>query len=190
MTRRFLDDIRDDINGFMADNSTGNFTLAEDRTIRLDMLDSLKQDEASVNGSSPVSFNVTSVFQVMQLVYDSSNGGDAEFLKVDLPNGVIVLNTTPGFSYRVAAEISMEGINNTHYDFAIGIDGVPGNFISQITGNGVAQGRPISTSAVRFVPTANADAVISFMVKSPDGASTITVNSIGMLVAVIPTNNP
>ncbi len=188
MTRRFLDDIKEDIAQLWPNNITGAISPADLRGPVLDMVDSLKQDECELEGSAPtVGLALTGTFVSLTTVFDGESGGDGVFLKPDFANGVIVGATTAGFSYLITGDITVEANNNETIELVVGVNGVPTGFIGALTGN---SNNDLSVSISHFVRTSESDAVYTLMARAADGAATIDIQEASMIAIIWPTNNP
>ena len=190
MTRRFLDDIKADIATLMEDNTTGDFLLAQDRQLRIDMIDSTINDECVLLASTPVASIPTTVgWTILGTgVYDTATGGDATFLKANLVAGTIVSNTTPGFTYSAEGFVSFEGANNAAYEFAIGRNGTPSLLVTKTTGSG--PGDPSNAYFQALDLSALADTSFSIMCRTPDGVNTMDLAQCYFVLTVKPTSNP
>ncbi|AUR97446.1 hypothetical protein NVP1239O_10 [Vibrio phage 1.239.O._10N.261.52.F6] len=188
MTRRFLDDIRAEINTYLV--AGGDTTASELNPTLIDMLDSTIEDESAIfslvqTDNVPTTTEWT---KINTTVYGGSQGGDGVFLKPDFANGQIVTNTVAGFSYNVGAAISFEGQANTRFDFRLLKDGIPVGIIDIQTGEG--NNDPITANPRAYIPSADSDAVFSVGVRSPDGANNIDIISAVLYATILPTNNP
>ena len=66
MARRFLDDVRADIQSLLPDNITGEISPADMRTLLTDITDSTIQDECIITGDVGATFALTGAFQPIQ----------------------------------------------------------------------------------------------------------------------------
>lgn len=188
MTRRFLDDVRDDLNTLLV---TGGETKADEiRPLLIDMIDSTIQDECAIASVVQTDNIATSPawLKLNTTIFGIDIGGDGVFLKPDFSAGEITTSTTAGFSYDVGAAISFEGQANTRFDFQLLKDGVPVGAIDIQTGQG--NNDPITALPRAYIPSADSDAVFSVGVRSPDGANTVDVISAILYINILPTNNP
>ncbi len=188
MARRFLDDIRTDIANEMADNVLGDITPAIMRARLNDLIDSTIGDEADLfSTSSTAGIVLTGTFASLATIYDAEAGGDGDFLNTAFAAGTITGTSTPGFTYTIAASITVMGANNEEIEFAIGINGVAGDFFATLVGDGL---RAYSVSLIGLDRSASASAVYTLMARASDGAATITVDAVRLVVVIQPTNNP
>ena len=189
MTRRFLDDIRNDVTTILVTN--GETTAAEMRGMMLDMLDSTIQDEAVIASNVP-SLAVPTAITFIPLttgIYDAEVGGDADFITVDIINGTIKSSTTAGFTYELEGKVSFQDLGvNTPINFAILRNGIQQGFIAEMTGGG--NNRPRTASFSHVVLSAESDAIFTIGVQTPNGVQNIDINSIAMSCTIQPTNNP
>ena len=188
MARRFLDDIRSDIASQFADNSNGNISPADLRSVTVDMLDSSVQDECDIFSTAPtVGLVLNGTFSDLTTIYDGQEGGDGLFLIPSFASGMVAGTSTPGFTYVVIADITVEASNNEEIDFSIGINGVATGFIGSVVGDGM---RDQSVRVENLDRTAPASAVYTLMARAADGAATPTIQDVILRVIIVPTNNP
>lgn len=187
MTRRFLNNVRTDLNTVLV---TGGDTTADElRPLLIDMIDSTIQDECAIYSTVPhagVSVG-TSWTKINNDTYDTSRGGDGVFLKPSFASGDIETASTAGFSYNVIATISFYGGNNDMYEFSIGENGTPVGATSSITGQGV--NTLVSTTVFYQINAAPSDALYSLYAQSSVASDTIDIASCQLQVTVVPTNN-
>ena len=191
MTRRFLDEIRAEINAQIVTNAAGDITAALLNPLMIDTIDSCIQDECAI-ASNTTSLAVPTTATWASLgtgVYDIVTGGDGDFLSPDEVIGDISSSDTAGFTYLVEGKVSIEGINqNTSIEFSILADGVPVGFIASVTG-GHGE-RPLSTSFSHLSLSTPAGTHYTIGVNTPNGAETIDIGSVGLSLTIQPTNNP
>lgn len=194
MSRRFLDDIKTDIASLMADNGTGDFTLAQDRIIRVDTIDSTIDDEAAIYSSTPVAGPIATTIAFSSLttgLYDTAIGDDSvggAFLNTDPTNGVIVSKNIAGFHYNIEAGVNFTPSNGVTYDFSIGINGVEGFRTASVTGQ--PGGDPASISLKRISLSTPLSASFSLMCRTPDGVDSLDIIEAVLIATIKPTNNP
>jgi hypothetical protein len=190
MTRRFIDDIKNEINTLMADNASGDFTLAMDRSIRFDMLDSTVQEEATIlsNHVESLGYPVTGSYALLSSVYNETIGGDGTFLIVNESAGQITTTVTPGFTYFGLVALSIQGPNNADYLFTISENGVQIGYQAAVTSTGGTN--RLSMSFPLEVNAAPASASYGVSIMSPNGAATVDILDINFRLAVLPTFNP
>lgn len=193
MSRRFLDDIKADITSMMADNASGDFTLAMDRAIRNDTIDSTVEDEAAIYTAVPVPGPIATTVAFSSLttgLYDTAIGDDSAaegFLNTDEVNGTITGSATPGFTYDLRALLSFTPANGVTCDISIGVDGVEGFHIGSTTGQ--PGGDPATVSVDRIIKSASASSVFTIMVRTPAGVSSLTIVSAALIAIIKPTHN-
>lgn len=203
MPRRFLDDIRADVNTLknraatdFPDNNIGSITPAvlrtyqeDSMTLRIDEIDSQKQDEAFLIATTD-QLNVSIGANWTTLTtYDVASGDDSAgqgFLKVNQAGGIITTKDVSGWTYKAAAFVSFEGAGNVRYDLAIMANGVPVGFIGSTTGEGAAD--PVSVAATHTDPSTQANTEFSIAMKT-DSAGDIDIFSAVLEVTIMPTNN-
>lgn len=189
MARRFLDDIKADIDTiFVAEG--GMRVETEHKPILLDIIDSLKQDEGGIYGLTTVpSVAVTATYSALTSIYEAQAGGD-DFIIPDFAAGTVAAGTTAGFTYTVFASLSFEGSNNDQFDFTVLADGAPLGVGESVTGRGTGNGRPVPVNIRTGILSTPADTVFALAIKSPDGNSNINVLSGSLYIVIEPTNNP
>lgn len=188
MTRRFLDDVRTDL---IAQLTTGNETPAPTLNgLLLDMIDSTIQDEAVIYGITPVDNHpTTTTFVPINVGYDVTVGGDAEFLKMNDASGEAQGATVAGYTYSIKGQITVIASNGQRYEFVILRNGVDQlGVVRGLTGDG--NNDPVGVDLSGFTISALSDAVYTIGVRSPDGANDIDIQAIGLSATILPTNNP
>lgn len=196
MARRFLDDVRADIISGFADNTTGLITAAAMRQITRDMVDSSVDDEAGITAVAtlPLTFTVPATFTPLNgalagaTLFDVTIGGDGEFLIPQATQGAIVTASTPGFTYVSEAVIQLEMANNAEIEMALGIGGLPGQFVTNIVGRG--PGRAVGGFAKRYIAAAAASSSFQVLVRAPSGPEQVTLVEATLGLVIKPTNNP
>ena len=189
MPRKFLDNIRTEISTLFADNTTGDISAADLQQVTLDMVDSLAQDEGFIYGdvtTAPIALTATPI--PISTGYTTSVGGVPGFVILNQAGGSIQLGPTAGFSYELKAQITIATTVNEEVHFQLGVNGSPVGYIGSISG--AAGGNEVSV-AVEFIRlTSLSNEVWQIYASAPDGAATMTINSIFLFAAVLPTNNP
>jgi hypothetical protein len=186
MTRRFLDDIRDDVNAGIISNGVGSISALVLNPLMIDTLDSTISDEAKLRrDAEQLAVPLTTSFTT-PIIYDYEEGGDGSFLIVNQGAGTITSSSTPGFSYGFTLGLTMIGTLNARYDLSGMVDGVQQGFISSGTGEG--PGDPISllitgTSLSTFPSNA-----LSLGLRT-DNAGDVTILNASMRLDILPTNN-
>jgi len=191
MTRRFLDDVRADINSMIVTNTTGDITAAILAPLMIDTIDSTIQDECAISSNTPsLGVASTPVWQSLSTgIYDNVIGGDGNFLNPDVLTGTVTSSAIAGWTYELEGKISIEGINqNTSIEFSILADGVPVGFIASVTG-GHGE-RPLSTSVSHIALSTPASTVYTLGYQTPNGNETIDIGSVGLSMTIQATNNP
>jgi hypothetical protein len=189
--RRFLDDVRQDINDIIKTNGNAEITAPLLNGLMIDMVDSTIQDESVIASNIPSGpIPTTTTFTPLTTgIYDESSGGDGNFLKPDPINGEVVSGPIAGFSYTVRGLVSISDTqNNRLINFVILKDGVPAGFISQNVGRG--NGKPTSLSIEHYSLSTPSNTVYQIGVETPDGANTVDILSIGLSLTIQATNNP
>lgn len=212
-TRRFLDDIRTDIDTndqYRIDNIYTNTdeSISGDTVgvwmqaavqIQADMLRSLADSEALLSGSTTTSFPITDTWVNLSdallgsgSMFDIAIGDDSAgegFLKIDMPSGTITGKDVAGYTYNAIGALGVDAGTNEVIEVAIGLNGSPNTaFVGSVIGTGGV--REQSVYVERYTLSAPANAVYSLMVRAPDGAATIQVTPRNWGLAVKPTDNP
>lgn len=189
MARGFLDPIRTRIAALYV--TGGGIEAPTEGSLMLDLLDSSIQDEAAIasNISSIAVPTAVAWTPLTTGIYDTSVGGDADFLKVDVVAGTITTSATAGFTYILEGVISFSDVSsNTAIEFSILADGVQVGFIAAMTGGGGA--RPRTASFSHVILSASTNAVYTIGVQTPAAINSIDIISIGLSATIQPTNNP
>jgi hypothetical protein len=187
MSRRFLDDVRTDVNTQLVTNGTGAITASILNPIILDTIDSTIPDECFLSGDATAAIPIGVTYTQLSTAFNNQAGGDGDFLKPDVVNGQVETSTTAGFTYSVSTRVSFYGTTNSDFDFTIFQDGVAIGFAGGETGEGVND--PVTGVASVLVNSAPTNALYSVAVKSSQ-ASTIDIIDILLSVIILPTNNP
>lgn len=189
MTRRFLDDVRADLSNLMTDNTQGLIEASSLLSLQIDVIDSVIQDECALQMSTRVdNYALTDVMAPLLGAFDGAQGGDAEFLKVDVGAGTITTATIAGYSYDITGIISFEGGANDEYAVQLLVDGVPYGFKGSLTAEGPND--PVEGTFRAVINAATADAVLQFGIQSQDATDTVDILDAVLYVEVQPTNNP
>ena len=191
MTRKFLDDVRTQVDTLLADNNAGDISPLDVRTVLNNIIDSTIQDEAQLASTAAFTPYTLSVGSYAVIggsgVYDTSRGDDGDWLNINLNAGTVTGSATPGYSYTVKAGVTFSGLaNNEVVDLAIGVNDTPQGFVTNIVGDGGS--RPGSRYWEGGVLTAGTSDVFSIMAQT-DTAGTIQIDAITLTVIVEPTNN-
>lgn len=193
MTRKFLDDVRAEIDVNFPDNTTGAITPALTRSTLHDIVDSTVSDEALIAGAPEVTgYALTTTFSALTTgLYSAEAGGDGSFLTTNIAAGNITTSPTAGFTYSVSAALTVQAANNEIVEMAIMVNGVASRFQPSITGRGTND-RPVSVYIEAFVNGADstANSVIQICARMPDGAGTISIDDVILNVTIKPTNDP
>jgi hypothetical protein len=130
MTRRFLDDIRTEINAQIVSNGAGAITALVLNPLMIDTIDSCIADEAKLRrDAEQLTVPLTAAYTT-PIVYDYSEGGDGSFLIVNEAAGTITSSYTPGFSYGFTLGVNIIGTLNARYYLSGMVDGVQQGFIA------------------------------------------------------------
>jgi hypothetical protein len=187
MTRRFLDNVRSDINTQIVTNTNGDITAVVLAPLMIDTIDSSIQDESRLLKTvEELAIPITTVYTA-PVVYDSAEGGDATFLKVNLPAGTITTNTVAGFTYDVFLVLTFIGIQNTRYDATFLLNGVAVGLEVSAIGFGINDPTTIQIQSTSL--STASDSVISVGIKA-DIAGNIDLLQAALRVDIMPTNNP
>ena len=188
MTRRFLDDIRAEINGYLV--TDGNTTADELRLSLIDMIDSTINDECAIFTTAPtLGIDVTDDWtKVNSTVYDGDQGGDGSFLIPSFATGDIETSSTAGFTYTIICSVSFEGDTGDRYDFTITENDIPiGLAVSE---NAEGNNDPVSATIYHQVKSAPSGAKYALAIRSQNATDQIDIISCQLNVTIQPTNNP
>jgi len=190
MARRFLNDVRADIDTDIATNGVGNISALILNPILNDMVDSTVQKSSAIFGFTPVALIATAItFQSLTTVYEGETGDDGDFLNTDFLNGTITNSATAGFTYDLFGNVSYTDVGNgIPVEFAILLNGVEQGFVASTTGGGT--GDPVSAAFIHTDLSAPSSGVWSIGVRTPNGVDTIDIISIAMGCVVQPTDGP
>jgi hypothetical protein len=186
MTRRFLDDIRADVNAGIITNGVGSITALVLNPLMIDTIDSCIADEAKLRrDAEQLTVPLTAAYTT-PIVYDYSEGGDGSFLIVNEAAGTITSSATPGFSYGFALDVVIIGALNARYDMSGLIGGVAQGFVTSGTGEGAND--PITLHLGGTSLSTPASGVLELGLKT-DSPGNITIVSAAMRLDILPTNN-
>ena len=187
MTRRFLDDVRNDMAGQL---QTGAATTAPELNLLLqDLIDSTVQDECGITGETNTPLATTVAWASITTGFNVDVGGDGSFLIPNAASGIITTSATAGFTYEIELFASFEDLaNGQRIDFSVLENGTPVGFLSANQGEG--NDDPVTATAKMISLSTPANAVYSVGVRTPQGANNITIVSLILVVTIQPTNNP
>ena len=192
MPRKFLDDIRSDINANMPDNSVGLVTPAVVRGIMQDMTDSLSEDVAYIYraAGAQLAYPRPATPSLMTTLFDT------QYLAANMDGtfttpgaGTITLGTVAGRQYRGMLNISFEGGNAVEVNAGLFVGGI----LSPLWGAGVTIpgiGKQVTISMPWYINKSVANQVIGPALWLPAGAGTIDVLAVQFSCSILPTNNP
>ena len=186
MTRKFLDQIKTDMETILPDNLTNEVSPADIRTVITDVMDSTKQDEGVISGGAVGVAPLDGVFQSLAS-FDTEEGDDAIFLKLNAAAGQIQTASTAGYTYQISAKIAFDAGNN-NLEFTIGMNGTPIGFITRDEGAG--NNDQVTIQVGYFSRSTPADAVFTLMVRAVDGSANLNVVETALAAVIWPTNNP
>ena len=187
MTRRFLDDVRQDIITLFPDNDNQEITPVIMRGITTDMVDSCVGNECEIIGNSPtLGIGLTTVYQSLVTSFDVTAGGDGSFLIPDFAAGNIQGSPIAGFTYIQLGQFTWTSGDSQPVEFALAVNGVPDDY----TTIGVSENNnQISINLRNFIGSAIANAEYTLMARAPEGAQDIDIIDAVMELAILPTNN-
>jgi len=189
MSRRFLDDVRADINAAIIPNGAGLITADVLRPILIDSIDSSIDDEAIIGSSLDVIGLAINDTTWTVIPCDDSVGGDAQFLNVDLANNQIVTSPTAGYTYASSALVNLVGANNKRFEIAVLEDGTPSGAIGEITARG--NNKPVNVTAFGLELSTPSSTSYTIGIRSiDDPADTLDIHDRALSVTIKPTNNP
>lgn len=187
MTRRFLDNVRSDINTTIVVNATGDIGADDLRPLLIDTIDSCVIDQSRLIKNVPeASVPVTTVY-TSPISYTIEEGGDGLFLKMNLVAGTITSNVTEGFTYNAGMWISFVGVNNIRYDASFLVDGSPVGI--EVSGIGFGAGDPTLLTLTGTVLATPSNSVFEIGLKA-ESAGDIEILSATLRLDIVPTNNP
>jgi hypothetical protein len=187
MTRRFLDDVRADIHAIIKTNGNAEITGPLLNGLMIDMIDSTINDECALIQTTDEAYVTSITFEPIDN-YDSSVGGDGDFLTPDILLGTIKSSPTSGWTYDVEGQISFIAQNNADYEFTMLRNGAPSGFLASITGTG---NNDLQTLSVNTTILSNvADNFVSLGFRSITGGNSITITNVVLKAVIKPTNNP
>lgn len=189
MTRRYTDQLIQELPNELPDNTTGEITPATLRQMITDVVQSLRPALAGIGGdhmaapklltlnnSTWTVLNTTGLFAI-------GNASDSAEFGYSLAQGALVAKLA-GYNHFISTDLSFEGPNGRLLDLAVGVNGAPVGMIGAIEclGNNVLQN--FSTRVIAFPPQ---NALIQLLGKWYTGGATDTlrisgVNIIGELV--------
>jgi hypothetical protein len=187
MTRRFLDDVRADINNTIVANIVGDIGADDLRPLMIDTIDSSISDESRLLRTTFVAAVPVGLTYTSPVTYDVAEGGDATFLKVNQGAGTITTATVAGFTYDVYMVITFVGTQNVRFDCSFMLNGV--NTGLQISGIGFGNDDPTTIQIQSTSLSTATDSVIELGIRA-DLAGTIDILQAALRVDILPTNNP
>lgn len=185
MTRRFLDEVKNDLSALLV--TAGDVKAPDLLATQIDLIDSLNTDQAAIYGDNSQSLTTTDSF-ISIAGYNNLSGGDPDFLKLDTVAGTITTATIAGFSYSFLANISYRCENNADYEFSLMENGVATGFVGTITGSGNNDLQSIAIGGTKLSASTNSVWSISF--RSLDGGDDVELLQYSLRADIIPTNNP
>lgn len=189
MSRRFLDDVRADINAGIIANGAGLITADVLRPMLIDTIDSSIDDEATIGSSTDIIALAVNDTTWTVIECDEFIGGDAQFLNVDLANNQMVSSPTAGYTYSCIALANLESGATKRYELAVLVNGTPTGYIGDITTRGV--NKPVNDEASALVLSAVASAKFQIGIRSIDDVSdTLNIRGHVLQLVIKPTNNP
>ena len=192
MTRRFLDDIRADINAQVPDNNVGLVTPAIVRGLMQDMTDSLSEDVAFIYRAAGtlLAYPRTTAPALMTALFDTQYlAANMDGTTPDPGAGTITLGNVAGRQYRGVFNISFEGANAAEVNAGIFVGGA----LSPLWGAGVTIpgiGKQVTISMPWYINKSIANQVIGPALWLPGGNGTIDVLALQFSCSILPTNNP
>jgi hypothetical protein len=187
MTRRFLDNVRSDINTQIVTNANGDITAVVLAPLMIDTIDSCVIDQSRLIKNVPEAAVALTTVYTQPIIYNESEGGDATFLKVNLGAGSITTNVTEGFTYNVEMFISFIGINNTRYDASFLVNGVPTGITVSTIRSGADEQSLLTLTGTALSAASNSTVTIGL---KADVAGDIEILAAVLRVDIAPTNNP
>jgi hypothetical protein len=187
MVRRFIDDIKADVDAQIVPNGSGLITADIVRPIMIDTLDSTTEDQAKLRRDAPQLAVPLTTSYTTPIEFDYEEGGDGNFLIVNRVAGTLTSSATPGFSYGFVLEVTLIGTANVRYDMTALVGGVETGFVASGTGEGLND--PITLNLTGTSLSTPASGVLQLGLKT-DNADDVDIQSAAMKLDILPTNNP
>jgi hypothetical protein len=188
MTRRFLDDVRADINAEIVANTSGDVTAPILAGLMIDTIDSSVDDEASVGSNTPALALAVNDTTWTVIPSDVSRGGDATFLIVDLAGNKITSSAIAGFSYNITGLASIAGATNAVFELGILQNGVQTGYIGVTTTRGTTRPTTVQAYELELSTAASTEFQIGIRIVSAV-SGVVDVLSSANIVTILPTNN-
>lgn len=189
MARRFLDDVRADINAQIIANAAGLITADILRPLMIDQIDSTIEDEAAIGSNTLQAGLAVDDVNWTTIPSDTAVGGDAQFLNVDLAGNQIISAPTAGWTYSLTGLASIKAGNNSVFELAVLLAGVPVGYIGSATTRGV--NRPQSLQAYDLEISTPASSSYQLGIRGiATGVTTVDVTGCALTMTIKPTNNP
>lgn len=189
MTRRFLDDVRADIDSAISANGLGLITADVLRPLMKDMVDSTASELVVIGATTPTN-NVTvtnSAWAVLPC--NEARGASTQVLNINLADNSVTSSPTAGFIYHLIGTLSLTASRNSTYQLAILEDGIPVGFIGEITTQGGT--RPVNVQARMLNTNTGASTKYQLAIKGiSDASSSVDFEAVSMFATIRPTNNP
>jgi hypothetical protein len=146
MTRRYTDQLIQELPNELPDNTTGAITPATLRQMITDVVQSLRPALAGIAGDHMAApklltlNNATWTPILTSGLFTGGAGSSPEELDFNLTNGSLVVKLA-GYNHFVSSVLSFEGPNGRLLDLAIGVNGVPVGLVGAVEclGNNVLQ---------------------------------------------------
>ena len=162
MTRKFLDDLRAEIDTLFADNTSGLISPADVRQIARDTVDSTVADDATIyrnsaSGSADLGTQITPT-PIASIADTQSVDANMDGCTADPVAGTFTSGTVAGREYYLVMQVSVVLTLNAQFRLGVTIDGILSDFQSVVNGQGA--GKPVSGSLLALMNDQAASAVV------------------------------
>lgn len=186
MTRKTLAALKVEIAALLPDNTAGEISPADLRTVLDNAIDSLNTVVAMSYGSPNVTFATTATVQKLP----------ANFFTAVINDDITVLEGRAGAAgdliarsnvgqLQVAFDVSLSGGNNVQYDFRVLRNGVALPPIFRESTQGA--GNPVTIAGSWLIDNPAVDDVFTIGISTPDGNSSPTIAGCAIKGAMFPT---
>ena len=191
MSRKFLDDIRDEINTQMPDNNVGLVTPAIVRGIMQDIVDSTVEDVAFIYRTGGIlTYARTTTPALLPNLFDANYlATNMDGVTTQQAAGTITLGNVAGRQYKGTFNITFEGANQAEVNAGLFVGGV----LTPLWGAAasvVAANRQTTITMPWYINKSVASQVIGPALWLPNGAGDISVTAVQFSCSIMPTNNP
>lgn len=190
MSLKFIDDISAEIAALLPDNTSGQISPSDVRTVTQDILDSVWQRGGALIGdhiAAPQAQALTATPAPFPALWTSGLTVDSAIVDINPGAGQITLLQT-GFIYEVSVSFACAGPNQADVRAALARNGVPATAIiaeTQMTGSGEIK------SVIATFPTINNTAgdTLTLLLSTPSGNATINFSQLVFSASLRPTKS-